>query len=309
MKVYFLLGCTAGGKGAAGRELARRIGARILSVDSMKVYRRMDIGTAKPSVELRTEIPHYGIDIVEPSESFSVARYVTFADRAIDQIHAADSIPLAVGGTSLYSKALSEGLFESPAADPAFRKALKARARQEGLSSLHAELAGIDAEAARRIHPNDEKRIVRAMEVYQLTGKPISQLQTQWDAERKRYECVFLGLRRDKADLHGRINRRAKRMIEAGLKDEVASLLAEPKGLSPQAAQGVGYAEMIAHLQGRSSLSEALEQIKINTRKLAKRQRTWHRRWRDVQWFDVAPEETSEQIVDRILAQVSFERD
>jgi len=300
-RLYFIIGCTAGGKGALGRELARRLGGQIVSVDSMKIYRRMDIGTAKCSLAIRAEIPHHCIDIVEPSESFSVAQFVARADRAIGEIAAAGSVALAVGGTSLYIKALSEGLFEGPSADEQTRQHLRARAAAEGLAALHAELAAVDAAAAERIHPNDERRIVRALEVYHATGTPITALQRQWDSGRRRYEAVFIGLRRDKADQARRINLRAKMMLDAGLADEVAALLAEPAGLSSQAAQAVGYAEMIDYLMGRCSLDEAFELIKINTRRLAKKQRTWHRRFAGVTWFDATPDETPENLAARVI--------
>lgn len=300
-RLVSILGSTACGKGSVGRALARRVGGQVVSVDSMKVYRRMDIGTAKPSAEARREVPHHCIDLVEPSESFSVARYVEHADHAIARIAAAGDVPLAVGGTNLYVKALSEGLFEGPSADPELRAELRRRAESEGLAALHAELAEVDPDAAGRIHPNDAKRIVRALEVYRGAGVPISELQRQWDAQR-RYDCVFFGLRRDRADLHGRINRRAGRMVELGLRDEVASLLAEPAGLSPEAAAAVGYAEMIDHLHGRCTLDDALERIKINTRRLAKKQRTWQRRWTDVRWLDLPPDEPPDATAERIMA-------
>jgi tRNA dimethylallyltransferase len=304
--VHFILGCTGVGKGAVGCELARRIGGQIVSVDSMKVYRRMDIGTGKPPAEVRAGVPHHCIDIVEPSEGFSVAQYVERADAAVEAISAAGDVVLAVGGTSLYLKALSQGLFEGPSADEQARAALKRRARQEGLAALHAELAAVDAEAAWRIHPNDERRIIRALEVYQATGTPISRLQRQWDSQKRRYDCVLVGLRRPKDDQARRINQRARRMIEAGLREEVAALLAEPAGLSRQAAQAVGYAEMIEHLQGRCTLEEAVERIKVGTRRLAKKQRTWHRRFRDVAWFDLAADEAPRQTAERILGQVAL---
>ena len=289
-RVHFILGCTASGKGPVARELARRLGGQIVSVDSMKVYRRMDIGTAKPDAQARAEIPHHCIDIVEPDEHFSVARYVEHADRAIEQTASAGDVVLAVGGTALYTKALAEGLFDGPGADPQLRARLQARAEREGPAALHAELAGVDPQAARRIHPNDEKRIIRALEVYELTGEPISALQRQWGSSARRHDCAFVGLRRDRLDINARINARVKRMVQQGLRDEVAGLLAEPAGLSPQAAQALGYAEMIDHLRGRCSLDEAVEGIKINTRPFAKRQRTWFRRFRNVNWIDVQPD-------------------
>jgi tRNA dimethylallyltransferase len=305
-KVYFIVGCTACGKGAVGRELARRLGGQIVSVDSMKVYRRMDIGTAKPPPAVRAEIPHHCLDVVEPWEPYSVAQYVRDADEAIAAIHAAGAPALAVGGTSLYLKALSEGLFEGPPADPAIREELRRRAGEEGWAALHAELSRVDPEAAARIHLNDERRIIRALEAYRQTGQPISRLQSQWDAGSRRYECVFLGLRRDKEDLNHRVNLRVKRMVERGLLGEVEALLDHPRGLSAQAAQAVGYAEMIEHLAGRLGLEEAVERIKINTRQLAKKQRTWHRRFEGVQWFDLAEGETEERTAGRILASGVF---
>jgi len=288
-KLYFILGCTACGKAAVGRALAPRVGGQI------------------PPPEVRAEIRHHCIDIVEPSESFSAARYVEHADGAIAAVRRAGAVPLAVGATSLYIKALSEGLFEGPPADPDLRRSLRRRAEAEGLAALHAELARVDPAAAERIHTNDLRRIVRALEVHQTTGRPISELQRQWDAGRTRYECVFVGLSRDKSDINRRINARTRRMIQAGLKDEVAALLAEPGGLSDQAAQGVGYAEMIDHLRGRCTLDEAVERIKIHTRRLAKKQRTWHRRFRDVTWFDLTGRDDAEAIAEKILAAVRFE--
>ncbi len=303
-KVYLILGCTACGKGAVARQFARQVGGQIISVDSMKIYRRMDIGTAKPSAEIRAEIPHHCVDLVEPSDNFTVADYVRHADAAIESILAAGFVPVAVGGTSLYIKALTEGLFEGPQAPPEVRQALKDRAHAEGLTALHAELARVDPEAAERIHRNDERRIVRALEVFQATGQPISKLQSQWDAGQQRHNCVLVGLRRPKEELNHRVNLRVKKMVDMGLADEVKNLLAEPKGLSLQAAQAVGYAELIRYFRGHTTLAEAFEQVKINTRQLAKKQRTWHRRWTDVIWFDLALDETPEQTVERILAAV-----
>jgi len=304
-RVYFILGCTACGKGATGRELARRLGAEIISVDSMKIYRRMDIGTAKPSAQVRATIPHHCLDIVEPCESFSVALYVQEAERAIQHIHAAGRIPLCVGGTSLYIKALTEGLFEGPAGNAELRQHLRERIVAEGLAKLHEELTWVDPQAASRIHPNDERRIIRALEVFRSTGQPISALQQQWDTPVERYDCVLIALRRDKDDLNRRVNLRVRKMVEAGLVQEARTLF-EQGNLSRQAAAAVGYAELFECFQGRCGQEEAIEQIKINTRQLAKKQRTWHRRWAKVQWFDCGPDDTPEQIADRIMEKVEF---
>lgn len=302
IRLDFLIGCTACGKGAVARQVARRLGAEIVSVDSMKVYRRMDIGTGKPTPAERAAVPHHLIDIIEPSESFSVARYVTLADAAVCDIASRGRPILVVGGTALYIKGLAKGLFEGAPADPDFRAAVRRRAEREGTPALHAELATKDPEAAARIHPHDLRRIERALEVHAVAGRPISQLQTQWESADDRYECRLFGLRRDRPDQSGRINRRVVRMIEAGLVEEARRLLAEPVPLSQQAAQAVGYAEIIEHLQGLCSLEDAVEAIKINTRHFAKSQRTWFRRFGDVAWLDVGPDEAVEQTADRLLA-------
>jgi len=302
-RLYFIIGCTASGKGSVGSIPAKRIGGRIISVDSMKVYRRMDIGTAKPSPEARSEVRHYCLDVVEPSEPFSVAQFVKYADAAADEIASDGAVGLAVGGTSLYIKALSEGLFDAPN-DESVRQRLNEEADAGNLVLMHHRLTQVDPEAGLRIHLNDRRRIIRALEVYEITRIPISQLQREWDTGRKRYDAVFIGLRRVKEDQNRRINRRVKLMMQAGLRDEVAGLLAEDAGLSAQAAQAVGYAEMIEHLKGKRSLEDAVERIKINTRRLARKQRTWHRRFAGVLWFDVDEDESSEHLCERILEKV-----
>ena len=306
-RLNFIIGCTACGKSVVAFELAKRIGAEIVVVDSMKVYRRMDLSTGKPSADRRAEVPYHMIDIVEPSEEFSVAHYVAQASRAIADIQDRGRPILVVGGTALYIKGLAHGLFEGPGHDPEFRARLRARADQEGNEPLHAELRQVDPEAADRIHLNDYRRIERALEVHHLAGVPISQLQTQWDSEEGDFDCRFIGLRRELTDQNHLINNRAREMVRAGLLDEVRALLAEDKPLSTQAAQAVGYAELIRHLQGDLPLEDAVEQIKIHSRRLGKSQRTWFKRFRDVEWFDLAVDEPDDSIVDRILNRVSFE--
>jgi tRNA dimethylallyltransferase len=308
-KVFHILGCTACGKASVGGELAKRLGGSILSVDSMKIYRRMNIGTATPSAEAQAEVPFYGIDLVEPSESFSVARYVECAEQAIRDIRSAGSIPLAVGGTALYIQSLVWGLFDAPSSDPAVRDAIVAEASDRGWLSMHDELREIDPQAADRIHVNDDRRIVRALEVYRTTGQPISHHQQQWNADEPNPRAVLIGLRREKEDQSHRINSRVRGMVDAGLVAEVEQLLAEPEPLSKQAAQAVGYAELISHFENPSacSLEKAVEQIKINTRRLAKKQRTWFRRWSRVQWFDLQPDDSVAGVTDRIMEAIDFD--
>jgi len=305
--MILIIGVTASGKGRLAFDLARRTGAEIISVDSMKIYRGMDIGTAKPPKEARRTVRYHMIDVVEPSDSFSVAAFLDGALEAIRQIKARNRPVIAVGGTALYIKALLYGLFEGPGCDEQIRAGLREQARTAGLDELYDRLALVDPAAARRIHRNDARRIIRALEVYELTGKPISSFQRQWDKEHAEHEWTIIGLRRDKADQSSRINARARKMVEAGLIDEVASLLAGEKPLSEQARCAIGYAEIIQYLAGNIDLDKAVELIKKNTRRLAKSQRTWFKRFKNVKWLDIGADESDEQVLGRaeaLLAEV-----
>jgi tRNA dimethylallyltransferase len=317
--MILVLGVTASGKGRLAFELARRLGGELVSVDSMKVYRRMNIGTAKPSLEARRQIPHHLIDVIEPSEPFSVGRFLEMASAAIQDIQSRGRTVIAVGGTALYIKALLYGLFEGPGSDETIRAELRARIEAEGLAALHAELARVDPGAAERIHVPDAKRLIRALEVYRLMGWPISSFQKQFDATEPRGDWTIIGLRRDKEIESRRINARVKGMIDEGLVDEVKSLLSEDEPLSQQARCAIGYAEIIDYLvsstedygdpaklqrsrEGRLSLDDAIEQIKINSRKLAKAQRTWFKRFTNVHWLDLTAEDTLETVLPRATA-------
>ncbi|MHC4483056.1 MAG: tRNA (adenosine(37)-N6)-dimethylallyltransferase MiaA [Planctomycetota bacterium] len=299
MNMVLILGVTGTGKGRLAFELARAVGAEIISVDSMKVYRRMDIGTAKPPREARERIQYHLIDVVEPGDAFSVGLFLDAALAAIEQIRRRNKPIIAVGGTALYIKALLYGLFEGPGTDEQIRRNLRARAKDEGLEELYRELEKVDSLAAENIHPNDAKRIIRALEVYKIAGKPISSLQQQWNMRDPVHDWTIIGLRREKTDVSSRINRRVKRMIATGLVDEVKSLLDEDKPLSRQARCAIGYAEIIDHLNRRIGLENAVELIKKNTRRLAKSQRTWFNTFRDANWLDIEPEEPAEKILDR----------
>ncbi len=297
-----ILGVTASGKGTLAFELARRLGGEIVSVDSMKVYRRMDIGTAKPPLERRQEVRYHMIDILEPSEASSAGLFLDEAIPIIDRIRGQGRPVVAVGGTALYIKALLYGLFDGPGADPSIRVELRQRAQTEGLQGLYEELCRVDPEAAGRIHVNDARRIVRALEVFRLTGEPISRLQTQFDGDRPPEDWTIVGLRRDRAEENRRMNLRVKTMMDSGLIEEVEGLLSEPLPLSRQARSAIGYAEIIDYLAGQVGLERAVEQIKKSTRRLAKGQRTWFKTFRWVQWLDIRPEERTEQTVERALA-------
>ncbi len=296
--MVLILGVTASGKGQLAFGLAESLSAEIISIDSMKVYRRMDIGTGKPPKEAREKVPYHLIDVVEPSDSFSVATFLDLTNRAIGQIESRKRPIIAVGGTALYIKALLYGLFEGPGTDEQIRAELQARAEADS-AGLYRELAAIDPGAAERISPNDTRRIIRALEVYKITGKPISSFQNQFNAQEPLRKWTLIGLRREKAEENKRINARVKRMIRAGLVDEVKSLLDEEKPLSKQARCAIGYAEIIEHLSGRTTLEDAVELIKKNTRRLAKNQRTWFKTFANVSWLNIEPGEHVGKILSR----------
>lgn len=277
-----LVGPTASGKSALALALAERWNAEILSADSMQVYRGMDIGTAKPTLVERGRIRHHLVDVVEPTESFTVARFVELADAVIDDARARDVPLIVTGGSPLYFKALFEGLFSGPSADEALRDRLRALDN----ATLHARLALVDPVAAERIHVNDTKRLVRALEVFKLTGKPISLQQAEWTDGARRFEACWYGLHWDRQLLNRRINARVKQMLADGWLEEVRGLLARHGRLSATAAEATGYAELMAHLRGAMSLDDAVERIKIATRQLARRQMKWLRRWTQVRWLD-----------------------
>ncbi|MDP9173762.1 MAG: tRNA (adenosine(37)-N6)-dimethylallyltransferase MiaA [Planctomycetota bacterium] len=277
-----ILGATGSGKSALAIALARKCHAEILSIDSMQVYQGMDIGTAKPSLAERYEIPHHLLDWVRPDEVFSVARFVALADEEISHAKSRGVPLIATGGTPLYYKALFEGLFEGPASDESMRDEL----RELDGPELHAQLAAVDPAAAERIHVADQRRLIRAIEVHRLTGQPISALQKQWaSGHPPRHEATWIGLQWDREALNRRINARVKDMMEAGWLEEVRSLLHDYPSLSKTAAEATGYKELIDHLLGRVSLDDAVEQIKIATRQLARRQMKWFKRFGQVHWL------------------------
>jgi tRNA dimethylallyltransferase len=291
-----LTGPTACGKSSLGVELAERLGAEIISMDSMALYRRMDIGTAKPTAKERRRVPHHLVDALEPWESASVAWWLKEAACAVADIEARGKHVLFVGGTALYLKALLRGLFDGPPADLHLRRRLSEEADRGGGEALHQRLAAVDPAAAARLHPNDVRRLVRALEVWELTGRPISTWQQQWgplqiadcrlQIETRQSaiynlqsaipsRCLWLDLPRE--ELYARINARVDRMLADGLVEEVRGLRELPHPLSREAAQALGYKEIVAYLEGRSTLAEAVTQIKTRSRNFAKRQGTWFR--------------------------------
>ena len=299
-----ILGVTASGKSRLGFDLAKHIGAQIVSVDSMKVYRHMDIGTAKPSAARQQQVKHHLLDVVDPSESFSVGMYLDMAEAAYAKIKSDGAPIIAAGGTPMYIKAMLYGLFNGPPADEQIRDRLKQQIAAEGNAPLYEKLKQVDPEASERIHLNDERRIVRALEVYEITGKPISSFQTQFGAEKPKNDWFVIGLRRPKEVESGRINARVKKMVEMGLVDEVKNLV-ENYTLSKQAAAAIGYAEIIEHLEGKIDLDKAIENIKVNTRKLAKSQRTWFKTFKQVNWIESDEDTTPEDILEKAITIIS----
>jgi tRNA dimethylallyltransferase len=292
--LWVVVGPTASGKSDLAMALARSRSAEILSIDSMQVYRRMDIGTAKPSVADRAAVPHHLIDVVDPTESFTVARFVEAADDAIADAARRNAPLVATGGTPLYYKALFQGLFAGPGADAVIREWLNSQTGED----LHRRLAEVDPAAAARIHLNDTKRLVRALEVYELTGKPITSLQNEWVAGRSRHPAKWIGLQWDRDLLNRRINARVKAMIAAGWLEEARELIQSHGALSPTAAEATGYRELIDHINGKISLEDAIEQIKIATRQLARRQMKWFRRFPGVTW--IAGDQSIEKLMKAI---------
>lgn len=301
-----LVGPTAIGKTDLSLTISRQFNCEIISVDSMQVYRYMDIGTAKASISERAEIPHHLIDIVDPDDSYDAARFAIDGLRTIRDIHSRGKIPLLTGGTGLYLRALLEGIFPGVPVDEDIRQKLKNRLLRDGSSKLHEELSLLDSTSAKRIHPNDSQRLLRALEVYYSSG-------VSWSEHIKAHKnqargVVFknalqLGLTTDRTNLYQRINKRCDSMLEDGLEDEVRKLLAmgyDPK-LKPFGS--IGYRHIINYLEGNWTKDETAGLLARDTRRYAKRQYTWFSRLTDLQWFDIAERQKILQTVEAWFAE------
>lgn len=276
--LIIITGPTAVGKTELSIKLAQHLQAEIISADSMQVYKRMDIGTAKPSPEERKAVPHHLIDLVEPDQDFSVADYKKCFEQTVASIYAKGKIPLLTGGTGLYIRACIQAFDLEPGEPlPDLRQKLKEQAEQYGSEYIHRRLAEVDPEAAAKIHPNDLRRVIRALEVYQNTGIPISQLQQNRSAGLK-YNVIYLFLNRDRDELYRRIEIRVDQMIDAGLLEEVQSLLEQGFSCHLKPMQSLGYKQICNYLKEAVSLEEAVASIKQETRRYAKRQLTWFRK-------------------------------
>lgn len=285
-RLVIILGPTASGKSEMAVELARKFDGEIINADSLQVYRGLDIGTAKLSLEIRRQVPHHLIDLVEPDEPFSAADFQAAARQAIDDITRRGRKVFVVGGTGLYIKALVQGLVDSPSGAGEVRQELEAMACRLGKEEMLRCLAEVDPDSAARLHPNDQVRIIRALESHRLTGRPISVDRSAHGFSESIYHVLKLGIQVEREELYRRIDLRVEKMLGEGLVEEVQSLLA--RGLTPdlKALRSIGYKEICAFLAGDCDLAEATRLMKRDTRHYAKRQLTWFKRDNEIYWVD-----------------------
>lgn len=293
-KVVVIVGPTASGKTAVSIELAKKINGEIISADSMQIYKYMDIGTAKPTLDEMQGIKHYMLDVVMPDETFNVAKYKSMAESAIEEILKKGKVPIIVGGTGLYINTLVDGIeFADVPGDEEYRNELIEKGYREGAMSIYKELEKIDSESAKKIDPNNIRRVARALEIYKVTGKTKTQLDIESRKEVK-YDYRLFGMEWDRETLYNRIDLRVDKMIEAGLIDEVRNVTEKFK-ISNTAVQGLGYKEVIEYLNGNISYEEMIEKLKLETRHYAKRQLTWFRRDKRIKW--IKPDENATCVI------------
>ncbi len=285
-KLLIICGPTASGKSELALKLARELDAEIINADSMQVYRGLDIGTAKPSREQLAEVPHHLVDVVEPDGSFSAADFAMAADAAICEISSCGKRAIVVGGTGLYIRALLKGLVDSPGGSAEMRAALQDEANRSGNAAMLEKLRLVDPQLAAGLHPNNLVRIIRALEVHQLTGVPLSRHQQEHAFSTQRYHSLQIGISVERAELYERIERRVERMLADGLLDEVRGLLSAGFARELKALRSIGYKESIAHVLGEIPLEEAVRLIKRDTRHYAKRQLTWFKADPNILWFE-----------------------
>lgn len=299
-EIIVICGPTAVGKTKYAIETALHMDGEVVSCDSMQLYKYMDIGSAKPTAEERRRVKHYLVDEIEPTEAFSAARYQKLAKGAIEEIFAKEKTPVIAGGTGLYLSALLYDMdFSAPPGDTAFRDSLYKEAETYGPAWLHKKLEEADPEAAKRIHPNNIKKVVRAIEAASLGEKVkdfASDLKLTSD-----YSARLIGLARDRQQLYDRINQRVDLLMEQGLCDEVKGLMERGLTESDISMKGIGYKEIIGYLEGRYDLAEAVDLVKKNTRHYAKRQLTWFKRYKDMQWFNISEYDSDESCLEEIF--------
>lgn len=304
-RVVCIVGPTASGKTALSIELAKKLGGEIVSCDSMQIYRGMDIGTAKPTPDEMQGIVHHMLSVIEPSENYSAARYVEDAGKTVDDILARGKLPIIVGGTGLYVDSLVRGTqFAEFREDKKLRDELFALYEKNGAGYMHEMLSQVDPERAVQIHENNVKRVIRALEVYNATGKTITEHDEKTKKDPPKYDACYIGLMfEDRERLYERINLRVDMMIEAGLLDEVKQLLSSGVPTSATSMQAIGYKELAEYFGGTCTLREAADNIKQASRRYAKRQMTWFRRNKDIKWLAV---DKSENVFDLLQASINF---
>jgi tRNA dimethylallyltransferase len=298
--ILIIAGPTGVGKTDASILLARERGAEIVSADSMQIYRGMDIGTAKPAPEQRALVYHHMIDIVDPAQPYSVGDYLRDARNAIDGILQGEGTPIVVGGTGLYIRALMRGLLHGPPADMELRERLLRKESDAGEGALYADLARLDPEAAIKIHPNDLRRTIRALEVFTLRDQKLSDLQKAHSFQERSHAFRLLFLVRGRSELYPRIERRVDQMIEQGLEAEVKGLMIKGYTRDLSSMQAIGYSHFIDYFNDRTSFEETVELLKRDTKRFAKRQFTWFRREPDARWVDITGLENPAEIVQQI---------
>jgi tRNA dimethylallyltransferase len=298
-KVIFIVGPTASGKSALSLSLAKKIKAEIISADSMQVYKHLDIVTAKPTKSQLKQVPHHLINIIEPFEEFNVARYCELVAATLKKIRQQKKKTLIVGGTGLYLKALIEGIFVSPPLDPQIREKLKKQAMGKSSDFLYNKLKKVDKKSAEKIHANDQRRILRALEVYQATGRTLS----SWQKNKKGIIKNFLliGLNWNRKELYQRIEERIDRMFRQGAVKEIENLLKKEILTGKTACQALGCKEIIGYLEKKYSLLETKKLLKRNTRRYAKRQLTWFKREKRINWIDLKKKTPKDEIIKKIL--------
>ena len=291
-KVIAVMGPTAVGKSGLVLQLAKDLAGEIVNADSMQIYRFMDIGTAKPTAAERAEVAHYLVDIVDPDQDFDASLYSQMAREAINSLVAEGKVAIVVGGTGLYLKALFHGLFPAGYSNESIRESLRRQGEKDGGVELYNRLKQIDPGSAGRVHPNDLFRIIRALEVWELTGKPLSVLQKEHGFKENPFFTLKIGLKLPRSELYKRIDRRVEEMMELGLLAEVSGLLDRGYGPHLKSMQALGYRHMVQHLINGMKIAEAVRTMKRDTRHYAKRQMTWFRGDQEIRWFH--PEETEE---------------
>ncbi len=298
-----ITGPTGVGKTKLAHWLAQKLNGEIISADSRQVYRYMDIGTAKPNKSLQNELPYHLIDVVDPDEDFTVADFKEKTEEVIEQVHHREKLPFLVGGTGLYIKAITRGLFPSPPPSPAIRQNLQLQAIEFGSKYLYDKLPYVDKE---KLNSNDTRRIIRALEVFYQTGTPISQLQ-KYKTQKKDYNLIMICLNNDRDKLYHQINERVDKMVKEGLIDEVTSLLKMGYNENLISMEAVGYKQIIGYLRGNYALDEAIEIIKKETRNFAKRQLTWFRAEKRFKWFSTAEKTEIYEFIKKITLQRHLE--